>query len=112
TVTLSKGSHQLESKSIKPQGGYMKKHIAKTITILSLFITLSVSASNVSAFPGVGNRCEPTAQYAVSASAQNATQAPARDSGGQETAFTTQPGDSFSFAFFLAQLAMRFLYLP
>ena len=115
----------------------MKKQIAKTITILSLFITLSVSASNVSAFPsgdpwitdsgyrtqssvsasnvpaGTGcNTCKPQAQYALSASTQNATQTPDRDSDGQETAFATQPEYSFNFAFFLAQLAMSFLSLP
>jgi len=111
----------------------MKKHIAKTISILSLFVMLSVSASNVSAFPGGTpwitnsgyrtqssvsasnvstfggcNTCKPQAQYAVSASAQS----PARDSGGQGTALTTQSENSFSLAFYLAQLAMSFLYLP
>jgi len=112
----------------------MKKHIAKPISILSLFVTLSVSASNVSAFPittpwitvsgfhtqssiGASNistfgGCATCKPYAMTASAQNATQAPARDSNGQETALATQPADSFRLAFFLAQLAMSFLYLP
>ena len=88
----------------------MKKQIAKTISILSLFVMLSVGASNVSAFPCA--RCKPPVQYAASAPAQNVTQAPARDLGGQETVPTTQPENSFSFTFFLVQLAMGFLYLP
>jgi hypothetical protein len=91
----------------------MKKQIAKTISILSLFIMLSVGASNVSAFPTCpGCKPKPPVQYAVSASAQNVTQAPARGLGGQETVPTAPPENSFSFAFFLVQLAMGFLYLP
>ena len=106
----------------------MKKHFAKTIAILSLFVALSVGAVNVSTGGGCST-CKPTAQYAVSASAQNATQPPAQGGGGCVTCKpltqyamsasaqapaldSTQPEDSFSFAFFLARLAMSFLYLP
>jgi hypothetical protein len=100
----------------------MKKHFAKTISILSLIVMLSVGASNVSAFPittpwltdsgyrtrplvsannvsafgGGCTTCKPLAPYAMSESAQNAT----------------QPEYSFSLSFFLAQLAMSLPYLP
>ncbi len=84
----------------------MNKHIAKTISMLSLFVMLSVSASNV--FASGCATCRPPGQYTVSASAEEGTQAHARDSDGQETALTTQPEYSF-LAFFVEQLAMRFL---
>ena len=111
----------------------MKKHIAKTISTLSLFVTLSVIAGNVYAFPvtspwitvsgfhtqssvsasnastfGGCATCKPQAQYAESISAQS----PVLDSDAQETALATQPKNSFSLEFFLTQLAMTFLYLP
>ena len=47
----------------------MKKQAARTITILSLFIALSVSASKVSAFPNCSG-CKPPVQYAASVPAQ------------------------------------------
>jgi hypothetical protein len=85
----------------------MKKHIAKTIPILCLYVMLSVSASKVSAGGGCST-CQPQTQYAVSASAQSS----ARDPDGQGAASTTQPENSFSLAFFLAELAMSLLHLP
>ncbi len=50
----------------------MKKQIAKTISILSLFVVLSVSASNVSAFPKCPTGCQPAVRYVASAPAQTA----------------------------------------
>jgi hypothetical protein len=97
----------------------MKKQIAKTITILSLLVMFSVGANNVSAFP-VCTTCKPPVQYcrtcippvqfAVSASAQNVDQASAQDFGGRETAPAAQPEYSFSFALFMARLAMSFWF--
>ena len=58
----------------------MKKHIGKTVSILSLFVMLSVCASNVSAGGGCST-CNPRAQYVVSASAQDTTAAVARPAG-------------------------------
>jgi hypothetical protein len=55
--------------------------------------------------------CKPLDQYDVSPSAQNAMQASARDSVGQETAFTAQSDYSLSIELLLAQLAMSFLRL-
>ena len=56
----------------------MKKQAARTITTLSLFIALSVGASNVSAFP-ICSTCKPSVRYAATAPAQttNATPVPA-----------------------------------
>ena len=68
----------------------MRKHIAKTISILSLFIALTVGASNVFAFPC--NHCMPSLQYAKSAPAQAAGQATA-----QETESVAQPESSVGF---------------
>jgi len=96
----------------------MKKQIAKTITILSLFVALSVGAFNVSAF-GVCGHCKPQGQYAVSASAQTtglassqsaqyASQEPAQDA----TAEDAQPlGDVSSIDFFWTRLVMFFAVL-
>ena len=61
----------------------MKKHIAKTISILSLFVMLSVGAVNVSAGGGCVT-CKPTAQSAVWGT-QYSTQTPAQDGGGCST---------------------------
>jgi hypothetical protein len=93
----------------------MKKHIAKTISILSLFLALSAGAVNVSAFPGGAcsvPSCWPRPTYAVSASAPDVTPASAQDPAGQETVPSAPPEDSFSFAFFLVPWALTFLYLP
>lgn len=43
----------------------MKKQAARTITILSLFLALSVSASHVSAFAGGCAACKPAVHYAA-----------------------------------------------
>jgi len=91
----------------------MKKRIAKSISILSLLVLLSVGATNVSAFPsgsctGVG--CRPRA--AVKTAAQNVLPAPAQDLAGQGLEFTEPAEGFFSFEFLLVRLAMSFLYLP
>jgi hypothetical protein len=88
----------------------MKKQIAKSISILSLLVLLSVGTVNVSAFPsgsctGVG--CRPL----ISASAPDVPKALAPDPGGRETVPAAQPENSLSFTFFLVQWAMRFWYL-
>ena len=89
----------------------MKKQIAKTISILSLLLVLSVGAVNVSAFPICSTpNCRTSSVKA--ASAQNVARVTARDPRGQETAPTAQAENSFTFAFFLVRLAMSFLYLP
>ena len=48
----------------------MKKQIAKTISILSLFVMLSAGGGNFSAFAGGCRTCKPLVQYAASAPAQ------------------------------------------
>jgi len=93
----------------------MKKHIAKTITILSLFVTLSVSASNVSAGGGCST-CNPHAQYAVSGAAQTTSSASAQDAGPgptqDSTAADAQPvGDASSIALLWTRLAVFFASL-
>ena len=89
----------------------MKKQIAKSISILSLLLVLSVGAVNVSAFP-ICSTPICLGRAAKSASAQNVKPVPAQDAGGQEIVPTAQAEISFSFAFFLVRLAMSFLYLP
>jgi hypothetical protein len=97
----------------------MKKRIAKTIAILSLLVMLSMGASNVSAFPCARcmptiqwcNGCTPAVQYAVSSSPQNANHASVPDLGDREMAPAAQPESSFSFALYMARLAMSFWYL-
>jgi hypothetical protein len=50
----------------------MKKQIAKTVTILSLFVVLSLVASNVYAFPvGCPSCASQSAVYAVTADAKS-----------------------------------------
>jgi hypothetical protein len=86
----------------------MKKQVAITISILSLFVMLSVSASNVSAFPGCPS-CKPLIQYAPTASARIFRPAPAQDT----TAADAQPVGGVSFdALFWVQLAMFYAQLP
>ena len=49
----------------------MKKQAARTLSTLSLLITLSVGASTVSAFPtGCTRSCQPPVQYAASTPVQ------------------------------------------
>jgi len=88
----------------------MKKQAARTITTLSLFIALSVSASNVFAFPTCGS-CRPSVRYAASAPVQtNSTpvQAPAPNAAPTEA----QPESSDGFiALFWARLLMIFASL-
>jgi len=93
----------------------MKKHFAKTIAILSLFVALSVGAVNVSAGGGCST-CKPTAQYAVSAAAQTTNSADAQDASPapaqDTTAIIAQPvGDVSSIALFWAELATFFASL-
>jgi hypothetical protein len=88
-------------------GDYMKKQIAKTISILSLFVMLSAGAVNVSASSCSSCRHH----YNVSATAPTAIPAPVQDPGGQETLPIAQPENSLSFASFLAPWALTFLSL-
>ena len=92
----------------------MKKQIAKTISILSLFVVLSVSASNVSAFPRCPGMCQPAVRYAASAPAQTANSATvqiASPAPAQDTmAVDAQSAGAGSFVFW-AQLALLFAHL-
>ena len=56
----------------------MKKQAAITLTTLSLFIALSVGASNAFGFPGGCAGCKPSVSYAATASARTANPAPVR----------------------------------
>ena len=97
----------------------MKKQVAKTISILSLFVMLSVSASNVSAggagCPSCTNR-GPWGQYAMSGPAQTTSSASvlsAQDAGPVPTQDTTavdsQPVEDVSFiALFWTRLMVFF----
>jgi len=94
----------------------MKKHIAKTISILSLFVMLSVAASNVSAFGTCGTCNSRSARYAATAPAQIANLTPAQDASPapaqDTTAVDAQPvGDVSSIALFWARLAVFFAFL-
>ena len=82
----------------------MKKHIAKTISILSLFVTLAVSANNVQG--GTCSTCNSrSARYAATAPAQIANLTPAQDT----TVIDAQPvGDVSSIALFWMRLAVFF----
>lgn len=91
----------------------MKKQIAKSISILSLLVLLSVGTVNVSAFPsgsctGVG--CRP--RVAVKAVAQSVPPTSDQDRASQKLEFTELAKEFFSFELLLARLAMSFLYLP
>ena len=91
----------------------MKKQVTKTISILSLFVMLSVSASNVSAF-GTCSTCNSrSVRYATTAPAQIPNLAPAQDGSPapaqDTTAVDTQPaGDVSSIALLWVQLATLF----
>ena len=89
----------------------MKKQIAKSISILSLLVLLSIATVNVSAFPACSTpRCRP--DIAVKAAAHNVPPAAAQNLAGQELAFTEPTEEFFSFEFLLARLALSFLFLP
>jgi hypothetical protein len=90
----------------------MKKQIAKSISTLSLLLVLSVGAVNVSAFPWCNRPSCRTTQNIRATPAQTAKPDPAQDASDQGTVSTAQADVSFRFAFFLAQLAMSFPYLP
>ena len=84
----------------------MKKQIAKTVSILSLLVVLSVGAASVSAFPV----CSRPNCPAVKPRVQNVAP-PAQDLNGQATVAIAKAENSFSLTFFLVRLAMSFLYL-
>jgi hypothetical protein len=87
----------------------MKKQIAKTISILSLFVMLSVGSVNVSAG---GSVCSiPSCRPRSFVSESTVTQGAAHDPEGQAPAPSAQSESSYTFAFFLAQWAMYFLDL-
>ena len=97
-------------------GEFMKKQVAKTITTLSLFIALSVSASNVFAFPGGCGTCKPSVSYAATAPGQTANLAAVQNVSpvlGQDTAFAqTQSESAVGFvALFWTRLAVFFASL-
>jgi hypothetical protein len=87
---------------IKQKEAVMKKHLAKTISVLSLFIILSVSAGN--SLAGSCNTCKPTIQTSAAAAKQNAVLTLALNSREAE--------NSFDLEFLLAQLAIGLLNLP
>jgi hypothetical protein len=117
---MSEGNYQKKSRSIKPKGGYMKKHVAKTISIVSLFVTLLVSASTISAFPitvpwitdsGYRTRSSVSAQE-VSPSVQS-TQDVGTASAQETTDVDAQPdGDVNLIALFWVQLVVCCTQLP
>ena len=80
---------------INREGGCMKKQIARTVTILSLLVMLSVVANNVYAFPA---GCPSCYQYSASASAHSTPHAVAADA----------PSDASGSFIFWLQLAMLF----
>jgi len=94
----------------------MKKHIATTISTLSLFVALSLGAFNVSAFGTCGG-CNPrSVRYAATAPAQIANVAPAQDASPRPAQDTTivdaQPtGDVGFVALFWVQWATFFAQL-
>jgi len=93
----------------------MKKQVAKTITTLSLFMALSVSASNVPAFPGGCGTCKPSGGFAATAPAQTANPAAVQNAGPvlwQHTLAQTQSESSVGFvALFWTRLAVFFASL-
>ena len=84
----------------------MKKQIAKSLSILSLLVLLSVQAANVSAGGGTCSvpSCRP-ANVAAPATTPNVTKLSE-----QELGLSEQPADSFGFAYFLVRWAINFLY--
>ena len=82
----------------------MKKQLAKTISVLSLFLILSISAGNSLAGGGGCSTCKPTIQTSSSSATQKATLTLALKS--QEAA------NSLNVKFLLAELAMGLLSLP
>jgi hypothetical protein len=98
----------------------MKKQIAKSISILSLLMLLSGGAINVYASGGTcsvpscrcpgGPRCT-RQNVKATTTTPDATKTSEPDRYEQELALNEQPEDSFGFVYFLAQWAMRFLYL-
>ena len=93
----------------------MKKHTLKTISTLSLFVVLSVSAANVLAFPTCPGCSKPAIQYALSTSDQPANRSIAPDAGAVTevvSATVSQPADSVdSGTFIWTQLALFFVSL-
>ena len=92
----------------------MKKQIAKSISILSLLVLLSVGSVNVSAFPSgscTGAGCRPKERIRVAAPATtlDVTKLSEPDLYEQELVFSEQPEDFFGFGYFLAQWALNFL---
>ena len=91
----------------------MKKQVAKTISILSLFITLSVSASNVSASGSGCPSCThqgPWGHYTMSGPAQTPSSASVL-SVQDTTAVDSQPVEDVSFiALFWTRLVVFFAY--
>ena len=91
----------------------MKKQAARTITTLSLFIALSVNASNVFAFPSNCTRsCQPPVQYAASTPVQTANATPAPATAPDATLTEAQPESSAGLiALFWAPLVTIFASL-
>ena len=71
----------------------MKKQTAKTIITLSLFVTLLVSASHVSAFPVCTRLCKPAVQSAAAAPAPTVNSVPVQ----VVSSVVRQPDDSLQF---------------
>ena len=87
----------------------MKKQAARTIATLSLLITLSVVASNVSAFPtGCGGRCQ-SVQYAATVPVQTTNPTSVETPAPRAALRQTQPERSDGvFALFWVRLVSMF----
>ena len=87
----------------------MKKQIAKSISILSLLVLLSIATVNVSAFPTCQRPGCFIPRIAARATTPDVTKWSEQDLYEQELVFSEQPEDFFGFGYFLAQWALNFL---
>ena len=88
----------------------MKKQAARTITTLSLFIALSVGASNVFAFPTCTG-CKPLVLYAASAPVQTTNSTPAPATAANAPTDTQSESSVGSLTLFLARVLTIFVSL-
>ena len=94
----------------------MKKQTARTIATLSLFVTLLVSASHVSAFPVCHGYCKPAVQSAAAAPAPTVNSVAAQVAGrapAQDTVLTDVPtmNSTGSIALFWTRMVTLFVSL-
>jgi hypothetical protein len=89
----------------------MKKQIAKSLSILSLFTLFSMGAVNVFASGGTCSvpSCRPRVNIAAPASEPDLAKLTEPVRYEPEVEFSEPPEDFFSFGYFLAQWALNFL---